>query len=85
MSVGLGTNVCLTVFLFDGLFIHPFECNYSFVCSVCVRHVSVRPPLCMFLCDIVHHSVGLYVFFLFVCPSARSSVLSCSVSMNACM
>ena len=29
-------------------------------------HVSVHPPVSIFLCDIVCHSAGLYVFFPFV-------------------
>ena len=48
--------------------------------------VSVRPPVCIFLCDIVCDSISLYVFFPFVRPSERPSVLSASVRMimHAC-
>ena len=47
--------------------------------------VSVRPPVCIFLCDIVCYSISLYVLFPFVRPSDRPSVLSSFVRMNACV
>ena len=59
--------------------------NSNIVC-LCVRSSvcpSVRPPVCIFLCDIV--SIGLYVFFQFIHPSDRPYVFSFSVSINACM
>ena len=46
--------------------------------------VSVHLPFCIFSCDIVCPSVGLYFLFPFVRPSDRLSVLSSSVSINAC-
>ena len=36
--------------------------------------MSVRPPVCIFLCDIVCYSISLYVFFPFVRPFERPSV-----------
>ena len=40
MPVGVDKNVCQTVFLFDGLSVHPFICSYTvFICfclSVCL-------------------------------------------------
>ena len=77
----------------------PFVCYYTVLCvsvrlsvyhfeyclPICASvHVFVRPPVCIFLCDIVCHSVGLYVFFPFVRLSDHSPILSSSVSMNAC-
>ena len=95
----VGKNVCLTVLLFDDLSVHPFVCSYTVLCMflyvclstssniicICVR-VSVRPPVCIFLCDIVFDSISLNVFFAFVCPSERPSVLSSSIRMimHAC-
>ena len=61
--------------------------NSNIVC-LCARSSvcpSVRPPVCIFLCDIVCYSIGLYVFFQFIHPSDHPYVLSFSVSMNACM
>ena len=60
----------------------------NIICT-CARpsvRVSVRPPECIFLCDIVYDSISLNVFFPFVRPSERSSVLSYSVRMimHAC-
>ena len=48
--------------------------------------MSARPPVCIFLCDIVCDSVSLNVFFPFVRPSERPFVLSSSVRMimHAC-
>ena len=82
--MGVGKNVCLTVLLFDGLSVHTFVCKYIVVCvcfcpsfclpirilSMCRPSVcpSVRPPVRIFLCDIVCYSIGLYVFFPFVQP-----------------
>ena len=96
-------NVCLTVFLFDGLSVYPFVCSFTVLCMflsvclstssniicICVRpsvRVSVRPPVCIFLCDIVCDSISLNVFFPFVRPSERPFVLSSSVRMimHAC-
>ena len=80
----VGENVCLTVLLFDGLSVHPFVCSYTVLCmflSVCLStssniicicvhpSVSVRPHVCIFLCDIVCYSISLYVFFPFDRPS----------------
>ena len=93
---------CLTVLLFDGLSVHPFVCSYTVFVYVSVRpsfyqneyylyvcpsvRVSVHPPVCIFLCDIVCYSISLYVFFPSVRPSERPSVLSSSVRMimHAC-
>ena len=48
MLVGVGKNVCQTLLLFDGLFVHPFECNYSFVyVSVCLSTSSSTVCLCV--------------------------------------
>ena len=98
----VGKNVCLTVLLFDGLSVHPFVCSYTVLCMflsvflstssniicTCVRH-SVCPSVRLyayFLCDIVCDSISLNVFFPFVRPSKRLSVLSSSVRMimHAC-
>ena len=49
----------------------------SNIICICVRpsvRVSVRPPVCIFLCDTVCYSISLYVFFPFVRPSERPSV-----------
>ena len=94
MPLGMGKNVCQTVFLFDGL---SFVCIYTVLCmflSVCLSTSSsiiclcvrpcVRPSACMHIfCDIVCYSIGLYAFFPFVRQSDRPPVLSSSVSMNA--
>ena len=67
----VGENNCLTVLIFDGLFVHLFVCSYRVLCMflsvclstssniicICVR-VSVRPPVCIFLCDIVSYSIS---------------------------
>ena len=99
MPVGVGKNVCQTVLLFDGLSFHSFLCNYTVFLYVSV-HLSVYqfeyclsmcPSVCpsarlnACFCDIVCSSIGLYVYFLLVRPSDRPSVLSSSVSMNACL
>ena len=64
MSVGVVTNVCLAVLLFDGLFVHPFVCNYTVLwmfLSFCLSTSSnivclcVRPSMCQ--------SVRLYAYF----------------------
>ena len=99
MPVGVSKNVCQTVLLFDGLSVLPFVCNDTAFCmflSVCLSisssivYVSirpcVRPSACMHIfCDFVYYSIGLYVFLPFVRPADRPSVLSSSVSMNACL
>ena len=90
MPVGMGKNVCQTVLLFEGLFVHLFVCNYTVLCvSVCLPvrvlsvYLTVRPSVRLYacICDIVCYSIGFNVFFLFV----RPSILSSSVSMNACL
>ena len=62
MPVGMGKNVCQTVFLFDGL---SFVCIYTVLCmflSVCLSTSSsiiclcVRPSVCP--------SIRLYAYFL---------------------
>ena len=99
MSVGMLVKIfCLTVLLFDGLSVHPFVCSYTVLCmflSVCLStssniicmcpsvRVSVRPPVFIFLCDIVCYYISLYVFFPFVRPSERPSVFR--QNDNACM
>ena len=89
MPVGVGTNVCLTVLLFDGLFVHPFVCNYTVSCMflsdclstslniVCLCgsvHVSVR-RLYAYSCVIlfVTLSVCMLSFRSFVCPIVGTS------------
>ena len=94
----VGKNVCLTVLLFDGLSVHPFVCSYTVLCMflsvyqleyylyMCPSvHVSVHPPVCIFLCDIVCDSISLNVFFPLVRLSERPSVLSSvRMIMHAC-
>ena len=65
------------------LSVYQFE-YYLYMCPS-VR-VSIRPPVCIFLCDIICDSVSLNVFFPFVRPSERPSILSSSVRMimHAC-
>ena len=65
-------SVCLSVYQFE---------YYLYMCPS-VR-VSVRPPVCIFLCDIVCYSIKLYVFFPFVRPFERPSVFR--QNDNACM
>ena len=50
MPVGVSKNVCETVFLFDGLSVHPFVCNYTVLCmflSVCLSTGSSIVCLCI--------------------------------------
>ena len=93
----VGENVCLSVLLFDGLSVHPFICNYTVLCmflSVCLSTSSniickcVRPSvspsarLYAYFCVILFVTILVfYVFFPFVRPSERPSVLSSSVRM----
>ena len=97
----VGKNVCLSILLFDGLSVHPFVCSYTVLCmflSVCLSTSSniicicVRPSVCpsvrlyAYFCVILFVTISLNVFFPFVRPSERPSVLSSSVRMimHAC-
>ena len=55
MPLGV-TNVCVTVLLFDGLFVHPFVCNISFA-NVSVRLSVKLFEHCLSMCASVHVSV----------------------------
>ena len=64
----LGKNVCLTILLFDGLFVHPFVCSYTVLCmflSVCLSTSSYIICICVRLsvCPSVCPSVRLYATF----------------------
>ena len=64
----------------------PFVCLPVRILPMCASvHVSARPPVCIFLCDIVCHSVGLYIFFPFVRSSVRSSVRLVIFCQYECM
>ena len=82
MPVGMGKKVCLTVLLFDGLFVHQFVCNNTVLCmfvSACLSTSSsivclcVRPSACMhiFVILFVTLSVCIFSFRTFVRPSCR--------------
>ena len=60
--------------------------NSNIVC-LCVRSSvcpSVRPPVCIFLCDIVSLSVCMFSFSSFIRPIVRTSFRFLSVWMHAC-
>ena len=98
MPVGVGTNVCLTILLFDGLFVHSFVCNYtvlymflsvylstsSNIVCLCVRpSIGTSVRMYAYFCVILYVNLSVYMFF-FVPSSVRSSI-RLVVSIYVCM